>query len=137
MSKKLSNIRTFLKKDLEIYDKTLKDILRSNVFLIDNISKYIVKHKGKGLRPLLVILSARLLGEPNKNTYNIQQVKDDCRGPVHIRTQYKPKVLAIKLFCNNSQPNDINGEKYRYRHDIEFQIEDNIHPVTLIGYSNQ
>lgn len=74
MSKKLSDIRSFLKKDLEIYNKTLKEVLSSNVFLIDNISKYIVKHKGKGLRPLLVLLSARLLGEPNKNTYAVASI---------------------------------------------------------------
>lgn len=71
MSKKLADIRSFLKKDLEIYNKKLTEVLSSNVFLIDNISKYIVKHKGKGLRPLLVLLSARLLGEPNKNTYAV------------------------------------------------------------------
>jgi octaprenyl-diphosphate synthase len=74
MSKKLANIRSFLKKDLDIYNKTLKEILSSNVFLIDNISKYIVKHKGKGLRPLLVLLSARLLGRPNKNTYAVASI---------------------------------------------------------------
>jgi len=74
MSKKLADIRSFLKKDLEIYNSTLTEVLSSNVFLIDNISKYIVKHKGKGLRPLLVLLSARLLGEPNKNTYTVASI---------------------------------------------------------------
>lgn len=74
MSKKLADIKSFLKKDMEIYNKTLMEVLSSNVFLIDNISKYIVKHKGKGLRPLLVLLSARLLGEPNKNTYAVASI---------------------------------------------------------------
>jgi len=74
MSKNLTEIRSFLKKDLEVYNKTLVDILSSNVFLIDNISKYIVRHKGKGLRPLLVLLSARLLGKPNKNTYAVASI---------------------------------------------------------------
>jgi octaprenyl-diphosphate synthase len=69
MDDNLSKIRSFLKEDLDKYKTTLNKTLSSNVFLIDNISKYIVKHKGKGLRPLLVLLSARLLGVPNEKTY--------------------------------------------------------------------
>ncbi len=70
----MAEIRSYLKKDLEIYNRTLAEVLSSNVFLIDNISKYIVKHKGKGLRPLLVLLSARLLGKPKKNTYAVASI---------------------------------------------------------------
>ena len=48
MSDTLSQIRSYLKHDLEIYKRTLTDVLSSNVFLIDNITKYIVRHKEKG-----------------------------------------------------------------------------------------
>lgn len=74
MDKNLSQIRSFLKNDLDTYKKTLVEVLSSNVFLIDNISKYIVKHKGKGLRPLLVLLSARQFGAPNENTFKVATV---------------------------------------------------------------
>jgi len=74
MSVNLSEIRAFLKDDLAKYKKTLTDVLASNVFLIDNITKYIVKHKGKGLRPLLVLLSAKLLSSPNDKTYMVATV---------------------------------------------------------------
>jgi octaprenyl-diphosphate synthase len=74
MAENLSEIKSYLKKDLKQYKKTLVDVLASNVFLIDNITKYIVKHKGKGLRPLLVILSAKLLASPNEKTYQVATI---------------------------------------------------------------
>lgn len=100
----LSQIRTFLKTDLARYRKTLSDILTSNVFLIDNITRYIVKHKGKGLRPLLVLLSARLIGEPNHNTYVVASVvellhtatlvHDDVVDDAYVRRGF-PSIKAI------------------------------------------
>ena len=70
----LSTIKAFLKDDLDEYKKTLTRVLSSNVFLIDKITKYIIKHKGKGLRPLLVLLSARLLNSPNEKTYLVATI---------------------------------------------------------------
>jgi octaprenyl-diphosphate synthase len=74
MGVNLSKIKAFLKDDLDKYKKTLTNVLSSNVFLIDNITKYIVKHKGKGLRPLLVLLSAKLLSDPNEKTYLVAAI---------------------------------------------------------------
>jgi octaprenyl-diphosphate synthase len=74
MSVNLSQIKSYLKDDLGEYKKTLTDVLSSNVFLIDNITKYIVKHKGKGLRPILVLLSAKLLSDPNEKTYLVATI---------------------------------------------------------------
>lgn len=74
MADNLSEIRSYLKDDLDKYKKTLVNVLSSNVFLIDNITKYIVKHKGKGLRPLLVILSAKILETPNDKTYLVATI---------------------------------------------------------------
>ena len=104
MSDTLSQIRSFFKSDLEIYRKTLTDVLSSNVFLIDNITKYIVKHKGKGLRPLLVLISARLLGEPNQKTYAVAAIvellhtasliHDDVVDDAEVRRNF-PSINAV------------------------------------------
>jgi octaprenyl-diphosphate synthase len=56
-------------KELKDYEHTFEQILSSNYNLIDTIVKYIVRHKGKGLRPLLVIMSANLVGKANNNTF--------------------------------------------------------------------
>ncbi len=37
--------------------------------LLDKIMQYVVKRKGKQLRPMFVLLSAKLGGEINDNTY--------------------------------------------------------------------
>ena len=74
MGVNLSTIKAFLKDDLDKYNKTLTEILSSNVFLIDNITRYIIKHKGKGLRPFLVLLSAKLLSTPNDKTYLVATI---------------------------------------------------------------
>ncbi len=56
-------------KELEIFEKVFKDSVKSHVSLLDTIMRYIVKRKGKQLRPMFVILSAKLHGEINDKTY--------------------------------------------------------------------
>jgi len=70
----LNQIRKPFKGELKDYEKTFKSIMTSNVRLIDIIAKYIVKHRGKGLRPLLVIMSAKLVGTPQHNTYVVASI---------------------------------------------------------------
>jgi octaprenyl-diphosphate synthase len=43
--------------------------MKSNTPLLDKITHYIVKRKGKQLRPMFVFLSAKALGTVNENTY--------------------------------------------------------------------
>ena len=43
--------------------------MRSNVLLLDKIMHYIVRRKGKQLRPMFVFLVAKMLGEINDSTY--------------------------------------------------------------------
>ncbi|MFN5930723.1 MAG: polyprenyl synthetase family protein, partial [Sphingobacteriales bacterium] len=42
---------------------------KSNVPMLDRIMKYVVKTKGKQLRPMFVLLCARLCGNINESTY--------------------------------------------------------------------
>lgn len=46
-----------------------KDELRTDVFLLDKIVQYLLRQKGKEIRPTLVFMSARLFGEVNKRSY--------------------------------------------------------------------
>ena len=43
--------------------------MKSNVPLLDIITRYIVKRKGKQMRPLFVFLTAGMLGEIKESTY--------------------------------------------------------------------
>jgi octaprenyl-diphosphate synthase len=58
-----------ISKELAIFESRFKESLQSNVPLLDRILKYIVKTKGKQLRPIFVLLSAKLSGEINDSTY--------------------------------------------------------------------
>ena len=56
-------------EDVKIFKKEFENALNSEVRLINTISKYMIKNKGKNIRPILTILSARLCGEPTINSY--------------------------------------------------------------------
>lgn len=56
-------------EELRIFEGKFKESVRSNVPLLDRIMQYIVKRKGKQLRPMFVILSAKLCGGVNEATY--------------------------------------------------------------------
>ena len=55
--------------ELKIFESKFSDAVKSNTTLLDSIMKYIIKRKGKQLRPMFVFLSAKLHGEINESTY--------------------------------------------------------------------
>lgn len=63
-----------IENDLRAFETLFKDAVKSNVPLLDRILKYIVKTKGKQLRPMFVLLSARLCGGINESTYRAASV---------------------------------------------------------------
>jgi len=52
-----------------IFEKKFSESVKSHAPLLDRIMKYIIKRKGKQLRPMFVFLSARLNGPVNESTY--------------------------------------------------------------------
>ncbi|MDR1672075.1 MAG: polyprenyl synthetase family protein [Bacteroidales bacterium] len=56
-------------KEFEQFDKQFKRLLKSDVFLLNLITRYVLKTKGKQLRPILVLLSAKIFGAVGKKTY--------------------------------------------------------------------
>jgi octaprenyl-diphosphate synthase len=54
---------------MDIFEKKFKESMSSSVPLLDKITGYIVKRKGKQIRPMFVFLSAQLTGEINDSTY--------------------------------------------------------------------
>jgi octaprenyl-diphosphate synthase len=65
----LKSISDPIKPELAEFQSQFSGVLKSNVALIDLITKYILKQKGKRIRPILVILSAKLCGSVNRRTY--------------------------------------------------------------------
>jgi octaprenyl-diphosphate synthase len=56
-------------EELKVFESRFKDSVKSNVPLLDRIMKYVVKTKGKQLRPMFVLLSAKMTGNINESTY--------------------------------------------------------------------
>ncbi len=65
----LSEISQPIKTELEEFDRLFKQSMKSNVVLVDLIAKYIIRQKGKKIRPLLVLLSAKLSGGVSERSY--------------------------------------------------------------------
>ena len=69
MSAHLDLIKKPVEKELVVFEARFREAMRSQVALLDKITWYIVKSKGKQLRPLIVLLSAKLHGSLNENSY--------------------------------------------------------------------
>lgn len=65
----LNTIKAPIKKELLKFESYFKASLKSNIPLLDIITRYILRRKGKQIRPSMVLLSASLFGEINDKTY--------------------------------------------------------------------
>ena len=58
-----------ISKELALFEVHFREAMKSRVALLDRIMQYIVRRKGKQLRPMFVLLSAKLGGDINDSTY--------------------------------------------------------------------
>jgi octaprenyl-diphosphate synthase len=58
-----------IQSELETFEDHFRLAMRSKVAFVDIIARYIIKQKGKRIRPALVLLSAKACGEVNDSTY--------------------------------------------------------------------
>ncbi len=65
----VSKIKYPIKDEMKLFEKKFKQSLQSKVPLLDRIMHYIIKRKGKQMRPMFVFLTAQLFGEVNDKSY--------------------------------------------------------------------
>ncbi|MCE2844108.1 MAG: polyprenyl synthetase family protein [Chitinophagaceae bacterium] len=99
-------------KELDLFESHFKEAVKSRVSLLDRIMQYIVKRKGKQMRPMFVLLSAKLHGEINEASYRAaslvellhtatlvhDDVVDDAterRGFLSINALWKNKIAVL------------------------------------------
>jgi octaprenyl-diphosphate synthase len=97
---------------MTLFEKHFKETMRSKVPLLDKITNYVVKRKGKQMRPMFVFLSAKMLGELNEKTFDAavlvellhtatlvhDDVVDDAnerRGYFSINALWKNKIAVL------------------------------------------
>ncbi|MBI1307541.1 MAG: polyprenyl synthetase family protein [Bacteroidetes bacterium] len=69
MSNHLKLIQEPIAGELKLFEERFRQSMKSRVALLDTIMTYIVKRKGKQMRPMFVLHSARLFGNINERTY--------------------------------------------------------------------
>ena len=65
----ISEIKHPIKQEMILFEKKFKNSLQSKVPLLDRIMHYIIKRKGKQMRPMFVFLCAKLFGNFEESTY--------------------------------------------------------------------
>lgn len=66
---KLKEIRQPIATELDTFEAKFKQSMQSSVPLLDIITQYLYKQKGKQMRPMFVFFSAGLCGTINESTY--------------------------------------------------------------------
>ncbi len=108
----LAEIRRPVAAEMELFEQRFREAMRSKVALLDRVMHYIVQRKGKQMRPLFTLLSARLFGPVTEAGYTAASliellhtatlVHDDVvdgsnmrRGFFSINALWKNKVAVL------------------------------------------
>jgi octaprenyl-diphosphate synthase len=65
----LDRIKAPIEREMDEFEKKFRASMRTKVLLLDKIMEYIVKRKGKQMRPMFVFLSAGMCGGITESTY--------------------------------------------------------------------
>ncbi len=65
----LDQIKEPIAAEMDSFESHFRDSMKSKVALLDKITHYIVKRKGKQMRPMFVFLSAGMCGGINESTF--------------------------------------------------------------------
>jgi octaprenyl-diphosphate synthase len=130
--KNLNNIISPIASDLAQFEVFFEQTMKAETEPMDDIMRYVQESRGKRLRPILVLLSAKLFGEVNERTLraatfvemmhsatlihdDVVDDADERRGKASVKAQFgnHSAVLAgdyllAKAMLLLSQPNEYN-----------------------------
>jgi octaprenyl-diphosphate synthase len=109
---KIKDIKQPVSKEMALFESKFMNSLKTSVPLLDKIMHYIIKRKGKQMRPLFVFLTAKLFNNVNESTYTAASliellhtatlVHDDIideanfrRGVFSINALWKNKISVL------------------------------------------
>jgi octaprenyl-diphosphate synthase len=107
-----NQIKSTIQTELDTFELIFRESMRSKVPLLDTIMSYIVKRKGKQMRPMFVFLSAKLFGGVTERTYraaalvellhtatlvhdDVVDDSDERRGFFSINALWKNKIAVL------------------------------------------
>jgi octaprenyl-diphosphate synthase len=108
----LDKIQLPIASELALFEVKFKETMKSNIPLLDRVMYYILKRKGKQMRPMFVMLSAKVCGGITESTYTAasliellhtatlvhDDVVDDAyerRGFFSINALWKNKIAVL------------------------------------------
>ncbi len=108
----LRHITLPIREELKTFQEHFKSVMRSKVGLVDMIARYLVRQKGKKVRPILVLLSSKVCGGATPGTYraaalveilhtatlihdDVVDGADTRRGLASINAIWKNKVAVL------------------------------------------
>jgi len=109
---KLDDIREPVRLEMKEFNKRFRSSISSNIPLLNMVTGYVLRRKGKQMRPLFVFLSSKMTGEITESTYTAASlielmhtatlVHDDVvdesnerRGVFSVRAIWKSKVAVL------------------------------------------
>lgn len=112
MPKTLVDIQAPIAEELKQFNKYFRSAMKSRVMLLDKIMQYLVKRKGKQMRPMFVLLSANLCGGISPPTYrgaalvellhtatlvhdDVVDDADERRGFFSVNALWKNKIAVL------------------------------------------
>ena len=105
-------IKRPITQELDLFETKFREAMKSNVPLLDTIMTYIVKRKGKQVRPMFVFFSAKLFNGINDSTFRAASLvellhtatlvhddvvddSDERRGFFSINALWKNKIAVL------------------------------------------
>ncbi len=139
----LEIIQLPIEKELKDFEPYFKESIKSDIPFLSLVIRYILKKKGKQMRPMFVFLSAKILGETNEWTHlaasgiellhTATLLHDDVvdesyerRGSFSINALWKNKIAVLvgDYILAKGLLNTLEVRKYRFLHLISRAVKD-------------
>ena len=133
----LEIIQSPIKEELKSFEAYFKEAIKSDIPFLQVIIRYILKTKGKQMRPMFVFLSAKMCGDFNETTHlaassiellhTASLVHDDVvdesyerRGNFSINALWKNKIAVLlgDFILARGMLNTLDYKEYRFLHLI-------------------
>ena len=108
----LDAVRGPVEDELAAFRGYLREAMRSDVSLLDKVTRYVLRQKGKRIRPLLVLLAAKCCGRVSETSYraaalveilhtatlvhdDVVDEADERRGVFSVNALWKNKISVL------------------------------------------
>ena len=139
----LDIIQSPIKEELKTFGPYFKEAIKSDIPFLHLVIQYVLRKKGKQMRPMFVFLSAKMCGEFNDTTYlaassiellhTATLLHDDVvdesyerRGSFSINALWKNKIAVLvgDFILARGFLNTLDHKEYRFLHLISRAVKD-------------